>query len=110
MFLGKPESFPKEFHNRFDVVTAAGILAEGHLDSSVFEEMLLALKQGGVAVFTTRTMYLTKYHYQEKISELEESKKWRRIHEWTFDRYDQLDEAIGRFTKVEVKAFAYQKL
>jgi SAM-dependent methyltransferase len=59
MFLGKPETFPLQFHNSFDVITASGILAEGHLDNTVFDEMLLALKKGGVAVFSTRTMYLT---------------------------------------------------
>jgi hypothetical protein len=42
----------------YDVVTASGILAEGHLSSAVFDEMLLALKEGGYAIFATRTMYL----------------------------------------------------
>jgi hypothetical protein len=91
-------------------VTASGILAEGHLDNNVFDEMLLALKQGGYAVFATRTMYLTKYNYNEKIKQLEDTGKWQKLDEWTFDRYDQLEEAIGRFSKVEAKAFAYKKL
>jgi hypothetical protein len=72
LFLGKPETFPEKFHNKYDVITASGILAEGHLDNSVFEEMLLALKVGGYACFSTRTMYLTQYKYGEKIKELEE--------------------------------------
>ena len=59
LFLGKPETFPNKYHNVFDAVTASGILAEGHLDITVFEEMLLALKAGGFAIFATRTMYLT---------------------------------------------------
>lgn len=59
LYLGKPETFPTKYHGVFDVVTASGILAEGHLDSAVFDEMLLALRQGGYAVFATRTMYLT---------------------------------------------------
>ena len=54
MFLGKPESFPSKFHGKYDVVTGSGILAEGHLDNSVFDEMLLAVKTGGYAVFSTR--------------------------------------------------------
>ena len=44
LFLGKPETFPKELRNRFDVITASGILAEGHLGKEVFDEFLLALK------------------------------------------------------------------
>jgi predicted TPR repeat methyltransferase len=54
MFLGKPNEFPAEMTGKFDAVTAAGILAEGHLMSEVFEEMNLALKPNGYAIFTTR--------------------------------------------------------
>jgi len=88
LFLGKPDTFPQEFHGRFDAITASGILAEGHLDNKVFDEMLLALREGGFAIFATRTMYLTKYNYIEKMTELEQQGKWRKIHEITFDRYD----------------------
>ena len=44
LFLGKPESYPEKFHGQYDAITASGILAEGHLDSKVFDEMLLSLK------------------------------------------------------------------
>lgn len=110
LFLGLPETFPAEYHGRFDAITAAGILAEGHLDNKVFDEMLLALKTRGYAIFATRTMYLTQYSYGEKIRELDEQKKWKLIKEITFDRYDQVEEQIGRFTKVEIKGYVYQKL
>ena len=63
LFLGLPDTFPKKHHDQYDAITASGILAEGHLDSKVFDEMLLALKVGGYAVFATRTMYLTDYGY-----------------------------------------------
>ena len=85
-------------------------MAEGHCSNGVFDEMLLALKTGGYAVFATRTMYMTKYNFVEKIESLVAEGKWRMIHEATFDRYDQLEESIGRFSKVEAKCFAYQKL
>jgi predicted TPR repeat methyltransferase len=88
LFLGKPETFPNKFHHVFDVVTASGILAEGHLDASVFDEMLLALKDGGFAIFATRTMYLAQYGYEERMKQLEEQGRWRYIKELTFDRYD----------------------
>jgi hypothetical protein len=110
LFLGQPDTFPNKFHDAFECVTASGILAEGHLDTKVFDEMILALKTGGYAVFATRTMYLTMYGYAEKMKELEDSGKWKFMKEITFDRYDQLEESIGRFTKVEAKAFVYQKL
>lgn len=110
LFLGLPDTFPAKYHGRFDAITASGILAEGHLDSKVFDEMLMALKTGGHAIFATRTMYLTKYNYIEKINQLVETGKWRLVKEITFDRYDKLEEAVGRFSKVEAKAFAYVKL
>ena len=63
LFLGKPDTFPEKYRGKFDIVTASGILAEGHLGTSVFDEMLLALKKDGLAIFTTRIEYLTKYDY-----------------------------------------------
>ena len=110
LFLGRPDTFPKEYHGRFDAITAAGILAEGHLDNNVFDEMLLALKTGGYAVFATRTMYLTEYSYGTRIRELEEQGKWKLVKEITFHRYDKIEEAVGRFSKVEIKGYVYQKL
>jgi predicted TPR repeat methyltransferase len=107
LFLGKPETFPQEFRGRFDAITAAGILAEGHLDNNVFDEMLLALKDNGYAIFATRTMYLEQYSYGVKIKELEDQQRWKLIKEITFDRYDQMEESIGRFSKVEIKGFIY---
>jgi len=38
----------------------------------------LALKQNGVAIFTTRTMYLEKYGYQKRMDELEAEGKWKK--------------------------------
>lgn len=58
LFLGRPDTFPNKHHNAYDAITASGILAEGHLDTKVFDEMLIALKVGGYAIFATRTMYL----------------------------------------------------
>lgn len=72
--------------------------------------MLISLKNGGYAIFATRTMYLEKYSYGLKIKELEETKRWKLVKEITFDRYDQLEESVGRFAKVEIKGFVYQKL
>ena len=70
-FLGSPDTYPKEYHGRFDAITAAGILAEGHLGPIVFEEFLLSLKPHGFAIFTTRTMYLEQYGYGKRMDELE---------------------------------------
>lgn len=55
-------------------------------------------------------MYLTKYDYISKIKELEETKRWELVKETTFERYNNLEEAVGRFSKVEVKGYIYKKL
>ena len=110
LFLGAPETFPQEYHNHFDAITAAGILAEGHLGPVVFEEFLLSLKTNGFAIFTTRTMYLEKYNYGARMDEIEKEGRWKKVKEVTFTRYDKLEENVGRYSPVEVKCFAYQKL
>ena len=110
LFLGKPETYPDSLKNKFDFTTSSGILADNHLDCSVFEEMLLSLRNGGIAIFATRTEYLEKYQYGPYMKKLEDEGKWKFVKEITFNRYDQLESAVGRFSKTEAKAFAYQKI
>mmetsp|Transcript_11529 Transcript_11529/g.13049 ORF Transcript_11529/g.13049 Transcript_11529/m.13049 type:complete len:225 (+) Transcript_11529:3-677(+) len=111
LFLGAPETFPEEFHGRFEALTAAGILAEGHLGNEVFDEMILALKQGGYAIFTTREEYLTKYKYQEKIDALVEEGKWEFVKQEDFLRYNNMKgDGVGRFKPTKVMVFCYKKL
>jgi predicted TPR repeat methyltransferase len=107
LFLGLPDTFPQEYRNRFDAITAAGILAEGHLDNKVFDEMILALKTGGYAIFATRTMYLEQYSYAQGIKKLEDDAKWKLVKEIKFWRYDQAQETVGRFSKVEITGYVY---
>ena len=112
LFLGTPEKFPDNLKGKFDMVTAAGILAQGHLDTKVFEEMLMSCKgKGSYIIFTTRDMYLTEYGYQKKIDELIEAGKWKQAEVVEFFRYDKLgDEEVGRYKKVVVKCFAFEVL
>ena len=111
LFLGSPDTFPQNLRNRFDFTTASGILADNHLDCSVFEEMLLALKTGGVCTFATRTEYLTSYGYQAYMDKLEKEGRWKKLNSSVFGRYDKLgDDSTGRFKPTEAQCFAYQKL
>ena len=106
LFLGLPDTFPEKYQNRFEVITAAGILAEGHLDNKVFDEMILALKQGGYAIFTTREEYLTKYNYKEKIDSLVDGSKWEFVKHEEFLRYNSMKEdGVGRFKPTKVMVF-----
>ena len=91
MFLGNPSEFPAQFHGKYDFVTASGILADNHLDNSVFDEMLLSLKSGGVAIFSTRVEYLTKYGYGEYMESLETKEEWKLLKKDTYFKYDNLE-------------------
>jgi hypothetical protein len=72
--------------------------------------MLLALKKGGIAIFTTRIEYLTKYGYGPYMEGLIRDGKWKEIKREAFTKYDRLDSSVGRFTPCEVTIFAYEKL
>ncbi len=111
MYLGSPKTFPDEYFNKFDAVTGAGILAEGHLMSEVFDEMIHSLKQGGYAIFTTREMYLEKYGYGKAIDELERRGFWKKVDTKGYRRYENIGDGheIGRFKPVEAMCFVYQK-
>lgn len=61
-------TFPIPFKNKFDFVTCAGFLNNNQIDELVFEQMLLALKNGGKMVFAARYSYIGEYWYVEKLA------------------------------------------
>lgn len=103
------ETFPYPYRNKFDFVTCAGFLNNNQMDGGVLEQMLLALKNGGMMVFAARYSYIGEYWYAEKLAELEKLGRIKAIKSDTFFKYDKLPESIGKFTKTPVKVFAYQK-
>jgi len=112
MFLGKPISYPPKLRDRFDLITAAAILAEGHLGIELFDERVHSLKRGGYAIFTTREMYLDKYGYRHAIDELVRRGFWRKVREQKFQKYQNIEAGtkIGRYETVDVMIYAYQKM
>ena len=106
-FLGTPETFKDEWKNKYHFVTGSGILAENHLDKKVFDEILLALVDNGICIFTTRIEYLTKYGYGPYMEKLVNEGKWKLIKTATHTKYDKMDENIGRYKPTEVTVFAY---
>lgn len=108
--LGNAADFPAQFKNKFDVVTATGLINNNHMDYQIFEEMILSLKKGGYAVFAARFSYMGHYWYDEIIKELQKEGRWNLVASETFFKYDQLDEvSIGRFSKTPCKVFVFQK-
>ena len=63
--------------------------------------MLLALKTGGYAIFTSRTEYLTSYRYAEYMQKLVDEGKWEFTKKETYIKYNNLTEKIGRFSATE---------
>jgi len=98
--------------DRFDLITAAAILAEGHLGIELFDEMIHSLKRGGYAIFTTREMYLDKYGYRHAIDELVRRGFWKKVAEKKFQKYQNIEAGtkIGRYETVDVMIYAYQKM
>ena len=74
--------------------------------------MLMSLKVGGYAIFTTRVEYLTKYGYGPYIENLEQCGRWKKVKQETHIKYDKSDqiEGMSRFSKNEVFCYAFQKL
>ena len=68
--LGDPENFPNHLKNKFDIVTIAGLINNNHLDFGIFEEITLALKQNGLAVFAARYSYLGEYWYDLTLEDM----------------------------------------
>ena len=89
--LCNPEEFKvnfPEYLEKFDFVTASGLLAEGHATNDIFDEMIMCLKKGGYAVFTSRVEYMTSMNYQEGI----ERSYWKLISKDVHEKYSNARE------------------
>lgn len=82
------ESFPVECKNKYDFVTAAGLINNHHFDEHIFEQMLLSLKNGGYMIFAARFSYIGDYWYTSKLSELEIHQRVKFIKSEEFFKYD----------------------
>lgn len=100
-------SFPMSLRNKFDFVTAAGLINNNYMDEKLFEQMLLSLREFGYLVFTARFSYLGDYWYVDKLAELEKAGRIKSIDSESFFKYDKLGCGIGRFGKTPVKVFVY---
>lgn len=108
--LGNTDEFPKNFKNKFDIVTCAGLINNNHMDYLLFEEMMLSVKQGGLIVFAARFSFMGKYWYDDVIRKLSEDGRWKLLATETFFKYDKLEQvSIGRFSRTPVKVFVFQK-
>jgi predicted TPR repeat methyltransferase len=114
LFLGNPTGFEDkhtDIHGKFDFVTASGVLAEGHASALVFDEMLMTLKRGGYAVFTSRLEYLNKLNYQQNMDDRVLEEKWDFVKKVPFEKYSNTrDTEVGCFKPIDSMLFVYRKL
>ena len=110
LFLGNPEAYPEDLRERFDAIATAGVLAEGHCGTKLFDEMLLSVKKGGFMIWATREEYMSKYGYDEKVNELDKEGKWELVKQGDFIRYENAKAEHGRFKPSKIVIFAYKKL
>ena len=110
LFLGKPDTFPKEYHGVYNFTTASGVLADNHMGVEVYQEMIMSVKVGGWCCFNVRKEYMEPLGYGPGMDKLEQEGVWKKVKEATHFKYDQYKEQVGRFKKTEVFTFAYQRL
>ena len=112
--LCNPEEFKSDLESvlgTYDFVGASGLLAEGHANNTVFDEMLMSLKVGGIAVFTSRVEYLESLGYQKGIDERIASRKWELVKSEDYEKYSNAkDNPIGRFKPTISRVYAFKKL
>ena len=88
---GNPEEFPLKLKNQADFVTCAGLINNNHMDYLLFEEMLLACKQGGYIIFAARFSYMGTYWYDKVIKQLQDDGRWQLVATETFFKYDKIE-------------------
>lgn len=114
LMLCNPESFATnqaDLLEKFDFVTASGLLAEGHATPAVFDEMILSLKKGGYAIFTSRVEYMEPLKYQEGVDQRATDGKWEFVDSITYEKYSNAKDCpVGRFKPVMTICLVYRKL
>ena len=102
-------TIPMTLRNKFDFVTAAGLINNNYMNEKIFEQMLVCCKNLGHIVFAARFSYLGDYWYADKVAELEKAGRMKFISSEAYFKYDQLGLGVGKFSKTPVKVFVYQK-
>jgi len=85
------------------------LINNNHLDITIFESMLVALKKNGYLIFSARFSFLGDFWYVDQLAELEKLGRIKAVDSEQFFKYDQLLHSYGKFSKTPCKVFVYQK-
>ena len=69
-----------EFKGKFDLALGAGVFVKNHVPPEGFEELLEAVKPGGVVAFPVREDEWTELGYKAKAENMEKEGKWKLFH------------------------------
>ena len=61
------DGFPQHLKNKFDFVTAGGLIEANNYDENLFQQMLFSLKNGGYLIFSAQFSYIGNFEYHETI-------------------------------------------
>lgn len=68
------------YKNRFDIVTCAGLVNGNYMDYTLFEQMILGLDKGGMAIFATRFSYMGDYWFDPILRDMQKEGRWKEIY------------------------------
>ena len=67
------ETFPNHLKNKFDFVTAGGLIEASNYDDKILQQMLFSLKNGGYLIFSAQYSYIGNFEYHETLLQLEKA-------------------------------------
>ena len=71
--------------------------------------MLLALRNGGTMIFTTKFSYFGFYWHTDVLEKLEKQGRIQAIESEEFFEFWKMKQSVGKFMQTPTKIFAYRK-
>ena len=69
-----------DFKEKFDLALGAGVFVKNHVPPEGLEELLEAVKPGGVVAFPVREDEWSELGYKAKAENMEKEGKWKLLH------------------------------
>lgn len=108
--LSGADKFPQILKNMYQVCTCAGLVNHHHMNWALFEAMIMALKQGGIAVYTSSHSPLG-FFWDKEVSELCVSEgRFKFLAEEEFHTFGGLTPAVGRYFKAPMKVQCFKNM
>ena len=114
IYLGNFEEFKtnhKDLLDRFDYITASGVMADFHAPSDILLEMDACLKSGGILTLTTRQVYLEELGYQMIIDDFIDNDQWELISQKEYEKFNKTTEKeVGDWKPIPAVHLTFKKL